>query len=126
MSVNSGEEIEVLNHLKVDELIRECCGGDQKDFFDSILVIFFENTSSNIEKISKGVTSRSLQDVADAAHSLKGTSLTLGAVRLGSAAEAVEKALSDEDFPRLDLLIKQILSDFELTKDEFGKYLDGR
>jgi HPt (histidine-containing phosphotransfer) domain-containing protein len=81
---------DVLDQAAIDSL-RELGEGDAA-FFDSVLDLFGRDAPVQIAAIIQGANDSDLSSLRMAAHTLKTTAATVGAVELSGAAERIERA----------------------------------
>jgi HPt (histidine-containing phosphotransfer) domain-containing protein len=65
--------------------------GLEQDEFSELLAIFIETSESDLLKIQEGVSNGEAEQVADAAHSIKGASANLGFIDISSDAKSIEQ-----------------------------------
>lgn len=82
------------------------------DIFARLLNLYFESSSSDIEKIRKAAEAKNWKEVGEAAHSLKSSSANLGAAIVSSLCANIEKsALADNhDVDKTKALINDLES----------------
>lgn len=83
--------------------------GDEEDVLTELLDLFRQSCATDLGKIKQGLQERQAQEVADAAHSIKGAAASLGIEGIRQIAYAMEKAGREE---RLDA-VNHDLSDLE-------------
>jgi HPt (histidine-containing phosphotransfer) domain-containing protein len=81
---------DVLDRAAIDSL-RELGEGDA-GFFDSVLDLFVRDAPAQIAAIVQGAGNSDLASLRMAAHTLKTTAATVGAIELSRAAERIERA----------------------------------
>ena len=76
--------------------------GDDDETFIEILSDFVEPSKSNVEEIEAGYSSRSIADVASAAHKLKSSARSVGANELADICQTLETAGKANDWDSVD------------------------
>jgi Amt family ammonium transporter len=76
--------------LDIEELQERCLG--DRPFIDELLKIFVKKARSNVMRISESIASGRIDDVARAAHELKGSAGNVAAGRLSQAVAELEVA----------------------------------
>jgi two-component system, sensor histidine kinase and response regulator len=76
--------------------------GDDEETFKEILLDFVDPATSNISEIEAAFNDRSADGVARAAHKLKSSSRSVGAIELGDLCQALETAGNSEDWEEID------------------------
>ena len=107
--------------------IRETSGGD-KEFERELVQLYLEDSFSNIAKLKTAYEKRDPKGLGEWAHGLKGSSASVGAIRLKEWAEALERAANQAEFEVIATLMGQIGGVYAETKavfEEFLKTVDG-
>jgi len=71
--------------------IRALAGEEGEDFLREIVTIFLEDTPLRLNELDEALKAADAPKFARAAHSIKGSSSNVGAVRLRAEAEAMER-----------------------------------
>jgi HPt (histidine-containing phosphotransfer) domain-containing protein len=112
-----------LNHVQGDEV-----------FLSEIYRIFLEEIPDRLNSFREAMQKGDLFRFLRLAHSLKGVSITIGAVSCGRLAGAAEKAAREEQWEKIELLypkLESILHELEavlsklLSKKSIRNGLDG-
>jgi CheY-like chemotaxis protein/HPt (histidine-containing phosphotransfer) domain-containing protein len=88
--------------LDFDELHERCMG--DRPFMDELLQIFVRKARTNVTRISESIAAGESEDLARAAHELKGSAGNVAAVRLSEAVGLLEVAArerQDQDYAEL-------------------------
>lgn len=92
--------------------------GDE-EFFREILEIYIEEIPERIESFQKNLEANDFDTLISLAHSLKGVSLTVGALRVHELSKSIELAArSGEEetvrnlYPELETVLRKIETDF--------------
>ena len=100
--------------LDMDEL-RERCMGDAP-FIDELLKIFIKKARCNVTRISESIAAGQVDDLARAAHELKGSAGNVAAIRLSQAVAELETAArtrTEQDFSLLGERVTRELNSCE-------------
>jgi CheY-like chemotaxis protein len=100
--------------LDFDELHERCMGDRQ--FIDELLQIFVKKARTNVTRISESIANGESDELARAAHELKGSAGNVAAVRLSEAVGLLEVAArerQDQDYAELGERVSQELADCE-------------
>lgn len=94
-----------VDQSKLDELV-ELFGAleDVKELFDE----FFEELPPRIQSLRAGVAGASCSEVDHAAHAIKGSSASLGAIGVESVARTLEAQARNESLDGADQLVDQL------------------
>jgi HPt (histidine-containing phosphotransfer) domain-containing protein len=65
--------------------------GDDEEILEELLELFRDSSASDLAKIKKGIDDKNLEEVADAAHSIKGAAASLGIEGISIVAAEIEK-----------------------------------
>ncbi|WP_461209055.1 Hpt domain-containing protein [Desulfocurvus sp. DL9XJH121] len=71
-------------------------------FLNTLLEVFLEDLPRKLEILEPAVRDKDMPTVLRTAHSLKGACATIGALALGEAAEALERAAREQDALAVD------------------------
>lgn len=82
--------------------------GLEQEEYSELLAIFIETSKADIIKIQEGINDRSAEQVADAAHSIKGAAANLGFTEISSDAKSIEQGAHDNNLDDLADFIKKI------------------
>lgn len=115
MNVNSSHQInEDLSSIDKDALIRQMGAFDESTI--EMLELFVEMTDPLIKKLDQFSKDEDTKQIAEIAHSLKGSARSAGAVKMGGIAshlqDAAENNMNDED------LIQSIIGEFHNIRRE--------
>jgi len=101
--------------LDMDELRTRCMGDEP--FIDELLRIFIRKARSNVTRISESIVAGQVDDLARAAHELKGSSGNVAAGRLSQAVAELEIAArtrTEDKFSELGERVARELTSCEL------------
>ena len=95
-----------------------------EDDFQMLVTTFLSDGKDRLIEIERTVASGVADDVRRSAHSLKGSSSNIGAVRLSSACYVLEQAGANEDLTGSSDLLDNIKAVFSETDDKLkSEYL---
>jgi len=79
--------------------------GDDEEILEELLTLYRDSSAADLGKIEEGLKAGNAEAVADAAHSIKGASASLGIEAIRQLAHDIEKAgrSGDLDFIRNNL-----------------------
>ncbi len=83
--------------------------GDEEEVLTELLDLFRQSCAADLGKIKQGLQERKSQEIADAAHSIKGAAASLGIEGIRQIAYAMEKAGREERLEK----VNRDLSDLE-------------
>ncbi len=92
----------------MDLFVKTC--GDSKEFQEAILIAYLRTTSNSIKALREALETRNSVRIASTAHSLRGSSLTVGALAIGKICDDIE---SDDDLDVLENLVEDLAAEFE-------------
>lgn len=87
-------------------------------FVQQVMELFMKQAPASIRDITQGAGSGALEKVWKAAHKLKGTSLQMGAARLGSVCKALEETGRNGDARQVEVLAAGLESVYNDTVSE--------
>ena len=94
---------------------------DDPGFLRSLIDDYLVDSAMIIEELRAHVKSGSAEWIARTAHSLKGSSLNVGAGKMAELARALETKGRTKDLSHVDLILEQIEKVYSLTVQEFNK-----
>lgn len=92
---------------------------ESRDFSKEIVVSFFEQAQNTIEEMKKGIKTRDLEKLSSLGHYLKGSSATLGLIKIKDACEAIQHLGA-----RLDEPGQKQITDLQESLNRIQKKLD--
>jgi HPt (histidine-containing phosphotransfer) domain-containing protein len=95
-------------------------GGD-REIYNDVAAAFLTDAPRRIVEIQEAFGQNDSEAVSRNAHSLKSSSRTVGGMRLGMAAQALEKRSGADTFDDLTILIEEVLVEFNVLKDTLNK-----
>ena len=101
-----------------DPEILKKIAGDDVDFYHDVLQSYKVQASELVSRLWDRVHSGETEEVLQDAHKLKGSSLSVGAVRAGEVAEQIEFAARQQDFSAVKALILDAKAITEETIEE--------
>ena len=90
-------------------------------FLNEIIGIFLDDTPKRLDELRSAFAARDQQTFTRAAHSIKGSSSNIGAMRLRVLAEQLEHASRQSSLPGLDAQIPAIEAEFNAVRTELEK-----
>jgi len=115
----AGEKTTVLDLAALEEL-RELAG----EQLDVIINKFQEFSAQALIDIEAAAVNEDAKTARDVAHSLKSSSLQLGATALGTLASELEAAGSENDLATMRRIAVQIRATGDETRSAFAQYLE--
>ena len=94
------------------ERLVEMTGGDLS-FVDELVDTYLEDGGQQVELLREAAAAGSVADLVRPAHSLKSSSLNVGAVALGELARTLEEASRRGDVPHPAEWVERIASGFD-------------
>ena len=83
---------------------------------NSLIQVFFEEAGANVNRIQDGLFSEDAELIRRAAHSIKGSSASLGAHVLSARAAMIEALAKTNSLPEIDILLPDLRDEFERVK----------
>jgi len=106
------------------EHLRDVCGGDLA-FEREIIGDFLAQVTPLQEKLALAVASGNANTVSFAAHAIKGSSRSLGAVALGEACAELEEIGDQGDLTEAPAALKRIVAELARLRVRIQEHLDG-
>lgn len=88
-----------------------------RSILSQLLVSFAEGTQPLIDDLRAATNIRDRKAIVHAAHTLKGTSLTIGAKRLGALSAEIERLGRAEQLDDLEPLVATMQDEFDLARE---------
>jgi HPt (histidine-containing phosphotransfer) domain-containing protein len=103
---------------KVLETLRSLSQPKNPNVFNRILSAYLRDTTERLMLIQAGVRSGDWVRVEEAAHALKGSSITIGAQRIADAAMAMMALAAHPDPEKAGPILEQLLNEFAHVQSE--------
>lgn len=94
--------------------------GLDEDEFAEIVELFIDTAQSDIDKLREGFESGDAEKAANAAHSLKGASGTLGFIDISEIAKKAEEDAKNNDLDKLADSVSKLNTYFQQLVAEFS------
>ncbi|KAL9618165.1 MAG: hypothetical protein Q9160_007115 [Pyrenula sp. 1 TL-2023] len=91
--VDDGDDIDFgdnLDRTTFDQVLEMDEGDEERDFSKEIFYNFFEQAETTFSKMERGLEQRALRELSELGHFLKGSSATLGLVKVKDACEKIQ------------------------------------
>ncbi len=105
------------------ENLRALNPGDNDEFLKEIISIYLEDTPQRITELEASLTAGDVGVFTRAAHSIKGSSSNLGAMRLRAIAETIEHESKKNGLAGIEPGIAAVKFEFAATDAALRKYL---
>lgn len=108
--------VEVFDMSRLMELF----GLDSADdihMLSNLIKIFLEDTAKSISKLKQALTERNADIFMRAAHSIKGSSATIGAMRMAAISAELERLASADSLDKADGVLSGLEKEFERVSD---------
>jgi CheY-like chemotaxis protein/HPt (histidine-containing phosphotransfer) domain-containing protein len=92
-----------------------------KEFQRDLLESYFSDVEMRIQKLENHITEKDVQHAINEAHTIKGASLSIGALKVGEQALAVEISGKNNDLERASYKFIDLKKAFEATRDALKK-----
>jgi HPt (histidine-containing phosphotransfer) domain-containing protein len=79
---------------------------------------FFETAEERLDLLKKNLGTKNYSELRNLAHSLKGSSHNLAAIRLGSVAHKMEKSAENQNIEELIEYYEELKIEYQKTKTE--------
>jgi len=93
--------------------------GLDEDEFSEIVELFIDTAQSDINKLQEGFENGDAEKAANAAHSLKGASGTLGFMDISDIAKQAEEDAKNNDLDKLADSVTKLNAHFQQLVSEF-------
>ena len=97
---------------------------DDSDFFKSLVNDFIADTKSSIEVMSAAIKNNDRQRIASIAHSIDGSSRSLGARLLAKQSAHIYQCMKNNSSINTDVLYEDLLSIFSKTQVELNEFIN--
>lgn len=82
------------------------------DFFRHVINVYFESTQELIESLDQAIQSAEIEQVAHAAHTLKGSSDNVGAIGMAAICHELKSIADAENVDGVDACVTKLKSEF--------------
>ena len=107
----------VIDHGKWEELIA-IAGSENLHMMNEVVENFLKNSQKYIEELEKAIVKKSLEELHSAAHSLKGSSQTLGAFSFSQECINLEEKAQQLDWESAENLLPNLKDSYNLVANE--------
>lgn len=104
------------------ENLRALNPGDNDEFLREIIAIFLEDTPNRLAELTQSLAAGDVGVFTRAAHSIKGSSSNVGAVRLRAVAEKLEHTSRKEGLGTVAPTLAELSQEFLSAQTELQKY----
>jgi PAS domain S-box-containing protein len=104
------------------DAIRRYCAGDL-ELFRSVLITFLEYAPKQIESMREAAREGAWETLGRLAHNLKGSSATIGAMRINAIAVELQGTSHDHDATGSMQLLARLAEEFEDVRKAAGQYV---
>lgn len=106
--------------VKTLSQIREI-GGDE--LLSKLARLYLENTPMRLEELRRGMAAADWKRTARAIHSVRSSSVTLGAIELAETAAGMEKVAEAGDRDGLEASLPQLLEQIQAALQALGQFV---
>ncbi|MFI5252729.1 MAG: PAS domain S-box protein [Bacteroidota bacterium] len=111
--------------LNVIAGLRELQTDDNNSFVNELIDLFLDTAPRHLAKIKEAKVKSDSKGLTLASHTLKGSSVNLGAMPLAALCKKIEDSSRDEAFDNLDELLRELENEFMRVRTELTKLKDG-
>jgi HPt (histidine-containing phosphotransfer) domain-containing protein len=115
----SAEDVSLLDMEVVEglQMMDDDDDDDDEDFFGEMIDLYADQGPISMEEIKSYFAAQDLKGVGDAAHTLKGASLNVGAKAVAATSAIIEKNAKAGNFDNLEEYLAEINTSFTQTLD---------
>jgi histidine phosphotransfer protein HptB len=103
--------------LPTFEALKDAMGAD---FIDELIQAYFEETPQLLEKLQQALARQDCEALRQAAHSIKSTSNSFGALQFGSQAKELEMMGREARLDGAALKVERLVADYSHVKSTLG------
>ncbi|MFP4254172.1 MAG: PAS domain S-box protein [Halothece sp.] len=118
LSTSISSDQEVIND-KIFNSVLVAVGEDNSEIRQQLLENFQEDLSKSLEKIIQTTQNQEISELKKAVHTLKGSSVTMGALRVRDRCLEIEKLLQQDNFPTFEM-IQQLQAEIQKVNRFIG------
>jgi HPt (histidine-containing phosphotransfer) domain-containing protein len=97
--------------------------GDDEEGFQEILALFLKTVPGNIESLAEAVRKKDAPLIRRLAHSLKGASGNVGALKISQTAKHIEQGSKEGDLNQADEFLKYLREDFRAFQEAVSRII---
>lgn len=105
------------------ENLRSLNPGDNDEFLREIIGIYLEDTPARLVELDQSLAAGDAAKFTRAAHSIKGSSSNLGALRVRATAEKLEHQSAKQGLGDVAGLLAEVKAEFARARAELEKFL---
>ena len=121
--INDPENIPL---LEVQTLTAISSMANDQDFIHELVTGFLNNSQGLIEQIAASVSRSDFETTAELAHTLDGSSRSIGAKRLSTIADKLYRLVQTEHYPAAASHLESLGAAFEQTRHALLSFLDNQ
>ena len=106
--------------LDIDELSARCLG--RLDLVAKVLGSFHSSLGHELQQLEQACDAADADGIGGIAHRLKGTALTVSALRLKAYTEDLENAAAVKDLPKVEQCVAAVKRECDLLGDLISNY----
>lgn len=119
----SKEEINFDDSLLFDDSYFNSISSNDYSFQKNLLDSYITDTINRMEKISSLIEQNEIEGITIEIHTIKGSSFSIGAKKLGNMAKIIEDAVYEKDIDKVKTFFPELQKIFLETKNYLNKYL---
>lgn len=115
---SSSKEDEVFEIKGIDiNLGKSNVLGDE-NLYKEILKMFYQDHHSDANKLAVAIEGSDIESCKHLAHTLKGVACSVGAMRLFEVTKSLDVAINEQQYERLDCLLKDVTVEFDIIMND--------
>ena len=100
----------------VKEAVRTMVGEENPDILTELIDIFLQDTAQQVSALREGLNNKDIPDLREVAHTLKGSSASLGFMALSTKCLELEKLLQGDTFVNVSEKVTEIEKQYQLIE----------
>ncbi|MEM9448900.1 MAG: response regulator [Cyanobacteria bacterium P01_E01_bin.6] len=120
-SIQSLDETSVINHELLQSTL-EAMGPDPQECLSILLEIFLEETPTLIQSMQSAVAHHDADKMSFAAHTLKSSSASLGAIKLSERCQTLESMGQEGNLAQSEKIVEQVEMLYAQVEDALSHY----
>jgi len=116
VSESPGPDAQPALALEILEEFRRAMGDKGSQMVTELVQVFLEDAPQLLETLRSALATGDLEEAQRTAHTLKGTSATLGATRLSELSAKLEVSIRTDQFENLQTMLSRVEAEYERVK----------
>lgn len=115
---NSSKEEDIFEIKGIDVNLGKSNVLGDEHLYKEILNMFYQDHHNDANKIAVAIKGSDIESCKHLAHTLKGVACSVGAMRLFEVTKSLDVAINEQQYERLDCLLKDVTVEFDIIMND--------